>query len=55
MITSRNIEAYSGASVMESGTLSYTKISESYTHTNSDGRAQTPFTAGYDLKEAKKL
>ena len=55
MITSRNIEAFNGAGVMESGTLSYTKISESYTHTNSDGRSQTPFTAGYDLKEAKKL
>jgi type VI protein secretion system component Hcp len=55
MITSRNIEALNGAGVIESGTLSYSKISEKHTQANSSGKAQSPFTTGYDLKEAKKL
>ena len=55
MITSRNIEAYNGGSVIESGTLSYSKISETHTQTSADGRPQAAFTTGYDLKEAKKL
>ena len=55
MITSRNIEALNGAGVIESGTLSYSKISEKHTQTDASGKAQSPFTTGYDLKEAKKL
>jgi len=54
IITSRNIEAHNGAGVIESCTLSYSKISETYTHVDATGSAQSPFTSGYDLKEAKK-
>ena len=55
MITSRNIEAYNGAGIIESGTLSFSKITETHTQVTADGRQQPPFTTGYDLKDARKL
>ena len=55
IITSRNIEAYNGAGVVESGTLSYSKISETHTQTSANGQSTSPFTTGYNLEAAKKL
>jgi len=55
IITSRNIEAHNGAGVIESGTLSYSKISETHTQAGANGKLSSPFTTGYNLEEAKKL
>lgn len=55
MITSRNIQAHNGVGTIETCTLSYSKISETHTQADSSGTMQSPYTTGYDLKEAKKL
>ena len=55
IITSRQVQAHNGVGVIESGTLSYTKIVETYTEANAMGRSQAPFTSGYDLATAEQI
>ena len=55
IIASREIQLHNGVGVIESGTLSYSKILETYTEADSSGRALSPYTAGYDLATAEVL